>query len=50
MTRGNLLQDAVAGPVIVEEFDTTVVVPPSWAARIDVHGNIVLSRQEGRDT
>lgn len=50
MTRGNLLQDAVAGPIIVEEFDTTVVVPPSWTARIDVHGNIVLSRQEGRNT
>lgn len=31
-----------AGPLIVEEADTTVVVPPGWVARRDELGNLVL--------
>jgi N-methylhydantoinase A/oxoprolinase/acetone carboxylase beta subunit len=27
---------------VLEEFDTTVVVPPGWNASIDKYGNIVL--------
>ncbi len=42
LSRGDLLEQAVVGPVIVEEFDTTVVVPPGWQARVDAYGNIVL--------
>ena len=42
--RGELIEQAVVGPVIVEEFDTTVVVPPQWQASIDAYGNIVLSK------
>ena len=30
------------GPVIVEEYDSTCVVPPGWHARIDDRANIVL--------
>ncbi len=30
------------GPLIVEEYDATTVVPPAWAARLDEFGNIVL--------
>jgi N-methylhydantoinase A len=33
-----------AGPCIVEEYDATCLVPPGWTARLDEHGNIVLSR------
>ena len=33
-----------AGPCIVEEYDATCLVPPGWNARLDAHGNIVLSR------
>jgi len=40
--RGDLIEQAVVGPVIVEEFDTTVVVPPRWQASVDAYGNIVL--------
>ncbi len=40
--RGDLLEQVVAGPLIVEEFDTTVVVPPRWQASVDAYGNIVL--------
>ena len=42
LSRGDLLEQAIAGPLIVEEFDTTVVVPPQWQASVDAYGNIVL--------
>ena len=44
LSRGDLLEQAIAGPLIVEEFDTTVVVPPQWQASVDAYGNIVLSK------
>ena len=31
------------GPCIVEEYDATCLVPPSWSARLDDYGNIVVS-------
>ena len=34
------------GPLIIEEYDTTVVVPPGWAARLDLRGNIHLHEGE----
>jgi len=30
------------GPLLVQEYDTTVVVPPDWVASVDDHLNIVL--------
>jgi N-methylhydantoinase A len=33
-----------SGPLIVEEPDTTVVVPPSWAISRDDYGNLVLTK------
>jgi N-methylhydantoinase A len=41
LTRRNL-EGRLAGPAILEEFGTTVVVPPGWRAEIDAFGNIVL--------
>jgi N-methylhydantoinase A len=35
-----------AGPAIVEQEDTTVVVLPSWTATLDVSGNLHLTRSE----
>jgi N-methylhydantoinase A len=32
------------GPCIVEEYDATGLVPPGWTARLDPHGNIVMTR------
>ena len=32
------------GPLIVEEYDATTVVPPDWAATFDAWGNILLQR------
>jgi N-methylhydantoinase A len=40
--RFDLLREPVLGPVIVEEFDTTVVIPPGWTAELDSLANIVL--------
>ena len=42
LTRPDLSVEARAGPAIVEEYDSTVVVPPGWSVRIDTHGNIVI--------
>jgi N-methylhydantoinase A len=32
------------GPIIIEEPDTTVVVPPNWTVQRDGFGNLVLTR------
>ncbi len=34
-----------AGPLIVEEYDSTTIVPPGWSARVDAAGNVRLSRE-----
>ena len=34
------------GPIIVEEFDTTVVVPPTWTAYVDNIGNLRLACED----
>lgn len=44
MTRAELTAAPVAGPLIVEEYDTTSVVRPGWTARLDAANNIVLER------
>ncbi len=46
--RGGLAEVARAGPLIVEEYDSTTVVRPGWTARLDGWNNIVMSRIEGR--
>ena len=35
----------IAGPAVIEQEDSTVLVPPSWHALVDRAGNIVISRQ-----
>jgi len=36
------------GPMIVEEYDSTSVVPPGWRAELDATGNIVLTRENDK--
>jgi N-methylhydantoinase A len=36
--------DPVPGPLVIEEYDATTVVPPGWTVRLDKHGNVELSR------
>ena len=33
------------GPVIVEEVESTTVVPPGWVLRVDALGNLILGRE-----
>jgi N-methylhydantoinase A len=32
------------GPIVIEEPDTTVVVPPGWSVAVDAYSNLVLSK------
>lgn len=34
-----------AGPAIVVQYDTTTIVPPGWAARVDGGLNLILERE-----
>lgn len=43
--RSALGAEPMAGPVIVEEYDTTIVVLPGWDAAIDGWNNVVLARK-----
>lgn len=36
----------VAGPAILEQPDTTIVIEPGLTARVDAWGNLILTRQE----
>ena len=40
--RGGLTITPQQGPLIIEEYDATTVVPPSCTARLDDAGNIVI--------
>jgi N-methylhydantoinase A len=37
------LEGGASGPLIVEEYDTTAVVPPGAAAELDALGNIIIT-------
>ena len=43
VSRGHLTAAAIPGPVIVEEYDTTIVVPPGCRVRRDDSWNVILS-------
>lgn len=40
------LGQVVTGPAIIEEWTTTVIVPPAWSVVTDSRGNLVLQREE----
>lgn len=39
--------DAIAGPAIVTQLDTTTLIAPGWRAVVDADGNLVLERETG---
>ena len=45
LDRRALAGQTVSGPVIIEEYDSTCVVPPGWRAALDPSGNIVLTAE-----
>jgi N-methylhydantoinase A len=38
--------DVVRGPAVIEEFGSTVPVHPGFCAAVDVHGNLLLTRED----
>jgi N-methylhydantoinase A len=40
--------DELTGPCVVEELDSTVVLPPGTSARVDDVGNIVIALEGAR--
>jgi N-methylhydantoinase A len=42
--RSALTEKPLAGPMIIEEYDTTIVVRPGWSAARDSWNNVVLTR------
>ena len=45
LTRARLGERTRRGPLIIEEYDTTVVIPPGWQADVDSLGNIRLEKR-----
>ena len=35
----------IAGPAIIEEVTTTIVIEPGWAAKLDASGSYVMTRK-----
>lgn len=36
------VRGVVSGPCLVDDLDTTTVVPPGWTIRLDAHSNLVM--------
>ena len=34
----------IAGPAMVLQMDTTLVMPPGWPGEVDAYGNLLLER------
>ncbi|MSS72749.1 MAG: hydantoinase/oxoprolinase family protein [Candidatus Latescibacteria bacterium] len=41
------LSEAVEGPLLIDEYDSTTVIPPGVRARLDEDGNIVMEQGSG---
>lgn len=41
--------DTIAGPAILEERDSTLVLPPGATARVDIHGHVLLDLTAGKE-
>jgi N-methylhydantoinase A len=43
--RGGIGSDARQGPIIIQEFDATILVPPDFFVKVDAYANVVMTRQ-----
>jgi N-methylhydantoinase A len=41
------LRGGKEGPLIIDEYDATIVIPPGWRAEFDEFGNIVMESVDG---
>ena len=46
VARASMTPEPEAGPLIIESYDTTIVVPPGCIARADSIGNVIIEIQE----
>jgi len=37
------LNEATRGPLLIDEYDTTIVIPPMMTANVDMKGNVIMS-------
>jgi N-methylhydantoinase A len=42
VSRIDLAADRLDGPILIEEYDTTIVVPPRWSARATDHHDLLI--------
>ena len=42
INRAGLSPDPMPGPIVIEEYDATTVVPPGCTARLDALGSIEI--------
>ena len=42
VSRGSLENNAIEGPLIIEDYEGTVVVPPDCKACLDDMGNVII--------
>lgn len=45
LTREGLGNEPEDGPFIVEEYDTTILIPPRWTAQRDEWGNVIIKME-----
>jgi N-methylhydantoinase A len=38
---------SLSGPIVIESIESTILVPPSWQARMDDDGFVLLTRRQG---
>lgn len=50
LQRTNLGEHWLEGPAIVEQYDSTFILPPKARAQVDAHGNIVVELQATENT
>ena len=37
-----MANDVIVGPGVIEQMDTTIVIPPNQVAKVDHFGNIII--------
>ena len=42
--RGNVENETIRGPAVIEEYDSTILIPPGWKAKLDQLNNVVLTK------
>ena len=43
ISRHNLGEEGTTGPLLIDEYDSTIVVPPDYRGHLDSEGNILMS-------